>query len=192
MPQDNDGNKVSMQDAFDAWEPHAVALLTETAKQYNGFVTYAQLAGVVQSQTGITHNSLIMNWIGDVLGRVIEVCNKNGWPQLTALCVTSDGRVGTGYKFALIAAGRTNSDGPDDEESQTLDDLDEHAARTRLECYRFFGAELPPDGGKPTLTPQAMAAKEYKKAQAKLEAPLKMCPSCHQALPVTGQCDNCD
>ena len=29
-----------MQSALDAWEPHAVALLTDTARTYNGFVTY--------------------------------------------------------------------------------------------------------------------------------------------------------
>lgn len=191
MPQDNDGNKVSMQAAFDAWEPHAVALLTQTAKRYNGFVTYAQLAHFVQAQSGVTHNGLIMNWIGDVLGRVIAVCNKNEWPQLTSLCVTSDGTVGAGYRFALIAANRARSDAADGAETQSPDDLDEHAARTRLKCYRFFDAELPPDGGRPTLTPKAKAAKEYKSAQAKVDAPLKFCPDCYQALPVTGQCDNC-
>jgi hypothetical protein len=34
---------VSMNDALDAWEPFAVALLMDTAKRYNGFVTYKQL-----------------------------------------------------------------------------------------------------------------------------------------------------
>lgn len=192
MPHNKDGQKVSMQHAFDAWEPHAVTMLTQTAKRYNGFVTYAQLAEFVQEESGVTHNGLIMNWIGDVLGRVIDVCNRNGWPQLTSLCVTSDGTVGPGYRFALMAAEGISSGMPPEGEPQGLDDLDEHAARTRLECYRFFGAELPPDGGKPSLTPKAQARKNYKKAQAMLDAPLKFCSSCYQALPVTGQCDNCD
>lgn len=52
MPHDKDGNKVAMQDAFDVWEPHAVAMLTQTAKRYNGFVTYAQLAEYVQAAKG--------------------------------------------------------------------------------------------------------------------------------------------
>ena len=56
MPQEKDGKKVSMQDAFDVWEPHAVAMLTQTAKRYNGFVTYAQLAEYVRAQSGVTHN----------------------------------------------------------------------------------------------------------------------------------------
>ena len=140
-----------MQEAFDAWQPHAVALLIETAKRYNGFVTYSQLAEFVQAQTGITHRGLVMNWIGDVLGRVISVCTSNGWPQLTSLCVTSDGTVGAGYKFAVLAAAGTDSSKEHAGDPQSLDDLDEHAARMRLECYRFFGADLPPDGGKPTF-----------------------------------------
>lgn len=192
MPLNQEGHKISMQDAFDAWEPHAVALLTKTAKRYNGFVTYSQLAEFVQMQTGITHRGLVMNWIGDVLGRVISVCASNGWPQLTSLCVTSDGTVGAGYKFALDAAERASSGNEHKPLPQGLDDLDEHAAHTRLECYRFFGAELPPDGGKPTLTPKAQAKKDFKKAQAKLDVPLNFCSRCNQALPMTGQCDNCD
>lgn len=192
MPLDEDGNKISMQDAFDAWQPHAVQLLTETAQRYNGFVTYTQLAEYVQAQTGITHKGLVMNWIGDILARVISVCTENGWPQLTSLCVTSDGTVGAGYKFALIASKATSSVEEQQEIPQNLDDLDEHAAHTRLECYRFFGAVLPHNGGKPTLTPKAQAKKEYKKAQAKLDAPLKLCSRCNGALPMTGQCDYCD
>lgn len=86
-----------------------------------------------------------MNWIGDVLGRVITVCTRNGWPQLTSLCVTSDGTVGAGYRFALIAAEGISSHMARENAPHELDDLDEHAARTRFECYRFFGAELPPD-----------------------------------------------
>lgn len=179
MPQGKDGNKISMPDAFDAWHPHAVAMLTETAKRYNGFVTYAQLAKFVQTQAGVTHRGLVMNWIGDVLGRVIVACTENGWPQLTSLCVTSDGTVGSGYKFALAAAERATSNGTNNAVMHSLDDLDVHAAKTRLECYRFFGAELPPDGGKPTLTPKAQAAKDYKKAQAKREVPLTMCARCN-------------
>ena len=140
MPLNQEGNKISMQDAFDAWEPHAVATLTEIAKRYNGFTTYSQLAEFVEMQTGITHRGLVMNWIGDFPGRVISACTSNGWPQLTSLCVTSDGTVGAGYKFALDAAERASSGSEPKALPQRFDDLDEHAARTRLECYRFFGA----------------------------------------------------
>ena len=42
------------------------------------------------------------------------------------------------------------------------------------------------------MTPKAHAKKEYKKAQAKLDAPLNFCSKCNEALPMTGQCDNCD
>lgn len=174
-----------MSDAYDAWEPFAVALLVDAAKRYNGFVTYKQLAEYVQAKTGISHKALITNWIGELLGRVIAHCVEHEIPQLSSLCVTSEGTVGNGYR-AVLAAERM---GGDDEE--TLEQLDDHAARTRLDCYRHFGAELPPGGGEPTLTPQAKAARDYKRAQARRDAPPKLCPTHHTQLPATGICDYC-
>src|SRR2546423_1752106 len=58
-----------MNDALDAWEPYAVALLTDTAKKDNAFVTYKQLGDTVQGQSGIRHDGLLTNWIGSLLGR---------------------------------------------------------------------------------------------------------------------------
>ncbi|WP_283608569.1 hypothetical protein [Mycolicibacterium poriferae] len=189
VPHDKDGKYVEMQDAYDAWEPFAVEILLSAARRYHGFVTYTQLADYVKDKTGITHNALVQNWVGHVLGRVIKVCTASGWPQLTSLCVTSDGTVGPGYKFALVAAekNRQNGDG-----EPSLDDLDDHAAKERFECYKFFGAELPPDGGRPALTPKAQASREYKRAQAKRDEPPKFCPE-HPwiTLPTNGVCDDC-
>jgi len=105
-------------------------------------------------------------------------------PQLSALCVKEDGTVGEGYRHAAIAAG--------EKDDIDLEQLDDHAAKTRLDCYRYFGAELPPGGGEPTLTPQAKASRDYKKAQAKLDKPPKVCPTCNEVLPMTGVCDRCD
>ena len=87
MPYDKDGKFVSMNDALDAWEPFGIALLMETAKKYNGFVTYKQLADAVQGQSGIRHDGLLTNWIGSLLGRVIGHCVREQVPQLSALCV---------------------------------------------------------------------------------------------------------
>lgn len=53
MPYDCDGGFVSMQGALDAWEPIAIAVLTATAKKYNGFVTYSELSNTVQTRSGI-------------------------------------------------------------------------------------------------------------------------------------------
>lgn len=190
MPHDKDGKYVEMGDAYDAWEPFAVELLLSAAERYHGFVTYTQLADYVKDKTGITHNALVQNWVGNLLGRVIELCTANGWPQLTSLCVTSDGTVGPGYKFALLAVekNRQNVDG-----DPSLEHLDDHAAKERFECYRFFGAELPPDGGRPALTPKAQATREYKRALAKRAEPPKFCPE-HPwiALPTSGVCDDCE
>ena len=37
-----------------------------------------------------------------------------------------------------------------------------HAAVERLACYRYFGAQLPPDGGKQRLTPQVAAKRQQR------------------------------
>ncbi|OKH85645.1 hypothetical protein EB75_19955 [Mycobacterium sp. ST-F2] len=189
MPHDKHGAFVEMKDAYDAWEPFAIGLLRDTASHYNSFVTYKQLAEFVQDQTGITHKALITNWIGELLGRVIRHCVLNDLPQLSSLCVTAEGTVGNGYRAVLAADHQKNAGdrGP----TETLEQLDDHAARTRLDCYRYFGADLPPDGGEPTLTPQAKASRDYKRAQAKREAPPKLCPVHHTQLPATGVCDYC-
>jgi hypothetical protein len=184
VPYDNDGGSVSMRSALDAWEPHAVALLTDTASTYNGFVTYKQLGEAVQEQSGIRHNGLLTNWIGNLLARVIDHCVTAGTPQLGALCVKEDGTVGEGYRHAVLAAGSTNDE-------LNLDQLDDHAAKTRLECYRHFGAELPPDGGAPTLTLRAKATRDRRNTQKKLEEPPKICPTCSLQLPAMGRCDDC-
>jgi len=104
-------------------------------------------------------------------------------PQLSALCVKEDGTVGEGYRHAASVGRETDAVG--------LDELDDHAAKMRLECYRYYGAELPLGGGEPTLTPRAKAARDWKKAQAKMAEPPKVCPTCFTVLPMTGICDNC-
>lgn len=184
MPYDRDGGFVSMNDALDAWEPIAIEVLTETAKKYNGFVTYSELSNAVQTRSGIGHKGLLTNWIGGLLQRVIHHCLDQGIPHLSALCVTADGTVGSGYSNVPMLLG--------DLESMSLAQLDDHAARTRLECYRHFGAELPPGGGEPTLTPKAKSARDWKRAQTKLEEPPKLCPTHFITLPATGVCDECD
>ncbi|WP_148664688.1 hypothetical protein [Mycobacterium colombiense] len=192
MPHDKHGDYVEMKDAHDAWEPFAIALLADAAKSYNCFVTYKQLAEFVQDETGITHKGLITNWIGELLGRVIAHCLENDIPHLSSLCVTSEGTVGNGYRAVLEAERiRARDAGDLYDDKETLEQLDDHAARTRLECYRHFGAELPPGGGEPTLTPQAKASRDYRRAQAKRDAPPKVCPVHHTQLPATGICDDC-
>ncbi|MGV9710009.1 hypothetical protein ACWDTI_05035 [Gordonia sp. NPDC003424] len=172
-----------MNDAIDAWVPCAVDLLTSTAKKYNGVVTYKQLADFVQTQSGVKHDALLPNWIGGVLAGVITHCEQEQILQLGALCVKEDGTVGDGYRHSAIAGGETSS----------LDDdqLDDHAARMRLECYRYFGANLPPGGGEPTLTPRASAARERKNRQSRADELPRVCAVHFTVLPATGVCDEC-
>lgn len=183
MPYSSDGGFVSMNDALDAWEPIAVAALTETAKTYNSVITYTELSNAVQTRSGIGHNGLLTNWIGSLLQRVIVHCRDHGIPHLSALCVTADGTVGSGYSNVPLLLGEV--------ESMSLDQLDDHAAKMRLECYRHFGADLPPGGGEPTLTPKAKSARDWKRAQAKVAEPPKLCPVHFITLPATGVCDEC-
>lgn len=131
MPYDTEGRFVFMNDALDSWEPFAVALLKDTARTYNGFVTYKQLCDVVQAQSCVRHDGLLTNWIGSPLGRVVDHCVREQNPQLSALCVKEDETVGEGYRHAAAVGGETGRIG--------LNELDDHAARTRLECYRYFG-----------------------------------------------------
>lgn len=181
MPYDESGAFVSMSAALDAWSPPAIVLLQERARTYNAFVTYKELADFVKTQSGIRHDGLLTNWIGSLLARVISHCSSSHTPQLSSLCVREDGSVGEGYRHAAAALGY----------EATVDELDDHAARTRLDCYRHFGADLPPGGGVPTLTPRAQAARDWKRSQFKLSAPPNICPTCYVELPTTGICDDC-
>ena len=192
MPFDNKGDTVAMTDAYDAWQPHAVALLTATATKYNDFVTYQQLSEYVQEQTGITHKGLITNWIGELLRRVIEHCVEAQIPQLSALCVTTNGTVGEGYRSAIEAERRAHGEALEGAGGVDLQSLDDLAAQTRLECYRYFGATIPSGGGWPTLTPKAAKARAVTRAKAKAEAPPKLCPTHNTVLPVTGVCYECE
>ncbi|ODQ94443.1 hypothetical protein [Mycolicibacterium holsaticum] len=111
-----------MHEALDAWESFAVALLAESARTYRDVVTYKQLGETVQAKSGITHNGLLTNWIGSLLGRIINYCVRNDIPQLSALCVKEDGTVGEGYRHA---AGTSVTEDLD------LDQLDDYAAQVR-------------------------------------------------------------
>ncbi len=192
MPFDDKGDRVAMKDAYDAWEPFAVTLLTAAATTYNDFVTYKQLSEYVQEQTGISHKGLITNWIGELLRRVIEHCVDAQIPQLSALCVTAEGTVGEGYRYAIEAERRACGKERAEADEVDLLELDDFAARTRLECYRYFGAKIPPGGGEPALTPKVAKAREVKRAKAKAEAPPKLCAVHNTVLPVTGVCYECE
>jgi hypothetical protein len=173
---------VDFQEAVLAWTTSALSILEGVARRYRGTITYKELAEEVQEATGIHTRMLMMHWIGQVLGGASRESHRRGQPMLSALCVHADGTVGDGYAEAVVE----NYGGIPPA------DLDMHAAEERLRCYRHFGADLPPDGGIPALTPQVAARRARLAGQARPHAPERpSCPRCHLTLPVSGVCDYC-
>jgi hypothetical protein len=158
VPYANNGKFMGLNQAMKYWQPVAYARLQEVAKTYNAYITYKDLGDHVMAATGITYN-WNYQWVGKLLGPIVHRCRKDGYPALTSLVVRQeDQSVGLGYDENLRAEGLPVP--PDDDLATKQTILDEHAALARYQCYKFFGAEMPPDGGKPTLTPMVRAAKE--------------------------------
>jgi hypothetical protein len=179
-----DDSAVEFADALIAWTAVARPALERTAKKYQAIITYNELAKEVQSRTGIRTRSLMMNWIGQVLGRVSHECHRRGEPLLSSLCVREDHTVGPGYGLAVVE----NFGG------EPPEDLDQHAAAERLKCYRYFQAlDLPADDGVATLAPKVAARRRRERAvrSSLSEDSRRVCPNCHLLLPLTGQCDAC-
>ncbi|MHA7191098.1 hypothetical protein ACX80N_12490 [Arthrobacter sp. MDT2-16] len=160
----------------------AVLVLQEVASRYNGYITY----GVLKDQVGVLihrpSNQLVNNWADRVLNRVIQICEADGHPQLTALVVrASDGGVGEGFNAILERSGRPRIDDPQQ--------LEVVAAEERLECYRRFCPDLP-DDAEPALTREYRAYVSRQNKPEPRERPV--CASCGLQLPATGICDDCD
>lgn len=179
----SDGTPVTVAEAREIWAREAYPLLIGVARTYHAVITYGELAKKIQESTGVRTRTLLHNWIGPVLGKVVREAHRRGDPPLTALVVrVDDGMVGEGYKEVLEIAGEPPVD--------DVLDRERHAARSRLECYRRFGATLPADGGVPALAPLYQAAVERRRVRP--ESPPRICPRCSMQLPSTGTCDSCD
>lgn len=172
---------VPISRAKEAWAEAADPILRRVAGTYHATITYQELAEEVCDATGYRTRMLIHYWIGDVLGRVARTCHARGEPLLSALCVDAQGSVGPGYgvAFAETYGGEIPAD------------LDDHAARERLACYRRFGAVLPGDGGVPALTPRLAARRAWRRQQVARDTPRPVCPNCNLRLPRSGECGNC-
>ncbi|MEI7859949.1 MAG: hypothetical protein WCI26_08965 [Acidimicrobiales bacterium] len=182
--RESDETEVSAADASAAWVVEARPALERVAAKYQATITYKELAEAVQTASGIRTRKLVQNWVGAVLSAVARDCHAAGEPLLSALCVRADGTVGPGYVASFVEL--TGDEAPEDP--------DLHAAEVRLQCYRHFGATMPADGGKATLTPKVAAARARARKLATValkEESRPICPTCFLMLPVTGQCDNC-
>jgi hypothetical protein len=167
--------------ARSSWAEAAREQLIETARRYQAVTTYKELGEAVQQRSGIRTKQLLHYWISDVLLRVAKDCAARREPNLSSLCVNAAGSVGEGYRLAV-----------DETTGQAPTDPDRHAAHVRLECYRYFGADLPAGGGAPALTARLAATRTRTRKAAQEARPVPTCPTCHLALTSSGVCDNCD
>lgn len=167
--------------AREEWAAAARGVLVEAAGRYHALVTHKELATAVQNLTGIRTKQMPHYWIGDVLGRVSAECARRDEPLLAAFVVTSDGSVSNAYAAAVLAAT-----------GAAPTDADDHAAKERLRCHEFFGADdLPDDGGVPALSAKLAATRGRERKIRHQERVLPKCPKCYLQLPATGVCDNC-
>lgn len=162
------------------WAPAAREALLDTARTYQAVVTTKELAALAQTRSKVDSSSQTHYWIGDVLARVARECGRRGEPLLCALCVDSSGSVGSRYA-ATVEAIR----------GETPADPDHHAALERLECYRHFGASLPPGGGLPALTPKLKTRRERVQSVAVANRVRPLCPIHHMEYPADGVCEEC-
>ncbi|MCH1883947.1 hypothetical protein [Agrococcus sp. ARC_14] len=189
MPDRADGSFVTQSDALRVWWPAARDALLEVARDYGAWLTHEQLSERIQAATGISTRHPAPEWIGRVLDRVSNDAESRGEPHLTSLCVGADLAIGADYPWAPAGGGeRAREQG---------------AAEDRFECYRFFGATLPADGGAPQLTPRALAPAKRSRSSAprgpratpRATPPPAirevLCTECFMLVPVAAQCRDC-
>lgn len=187
MPELANGKYVSGADAVRQWWPAAREVLIETASEYGGWITYQDLSDRIQARTGITTSQLMAHWIGRVLGAVAGDAETRGEPRLTSVCVTAERRIGDGYPG--VPAGT-------DERTR-----ERVAAEDRLECYRFFGATMPADGGQPVVLaplperrPRSRATRASAPRASAAPRPAMRettCPNCFMVVPAAATCRDC-
>lgn len=175
-----DGSLVDWPDALAVWAAAARPVLERAATTYGSYLTYQQLADAVQEEAGIETGVPFRHWIGTVLGAVARDRRSPDEPMLTSLVVHADGTIGDGYAIPV-----------EERDGAVPADLELHAATERLACHRYFGSEMPPDGGKPIFTAKVASKREWAR---KTKAPVRreVCPTCFLELPMTGVCDTCD
>jgi hypothetical protein len=182
-PVYTNASAIGSEAARATWALAARETLIATAADYHAVISYKELAESVQQRTLVRTTQMRHHWLGDVLGRVTVECGRRGEPLLPSLCVDATGSVGPGY-----AANVSQVAGDD------IGDPDDHAAQERLACYGHFGAELPRGGGVAALTPMLQKRRDRarKSRATDPDRPVKVCPTCHTAVPASGICDYCD
>lgn len=180
-----DGTAVPFRGATVAWALAAHTELAETATGYGHFVTVNELAERVQEVSGVHTEAPTRTWMDAILRKVARRCHRAGEPPLPSLCVKQNHTVGDAYKYVLELAGLP-----------IPEDLELHAAYARWQCYQFYGAAIPADGGVPPLTPKVAAKRRMTMTTVAPEAPPEpvrapVCSQCFIQLPVGGTCYFC-
>ena len=181
QPEEPEEPALSVDETRDRWAVEAREMLIDTARHYQSVTTHKELAEHVQRTSGLTATQMTHLWIGDVLGRVAADSASRAEPLLSSLCVNAQGSVGDGYAVAVKAVTGDSPEDPDD-----------HAARQRLECHRYFGADLPAGGAFAVLTPRLAMTRDRARKNRIEAQPVALCPVHHIALPASGVCDFCD
>lgn len=160
----------------------AIPYLKGVSSQEYGYVSYKTLDAHWREETGenIGHP---LNWgIGEVLGKVAEICELNVLPWFPALVVRKDnGKTGQGFDYVPALAGRI--EGFDEQGIQRV------AAEMRLECYQHFCPKL-------REYARWRHTEEYVNFRRKKEeelGPLEdACGECGTQLPGSERCDQGD
>ncbi len=177
-----DAAELGPDEARDAWAVAARTVLVEAAGTYRSVVTHKELAAEVQERSGVHTERRTHYWIDEVLAAVSRECASRDEPLLSSLCVNRDASVGTSYAALVLELTGT-----------APEDADDHAAKERLACYRYFEAsDLPADGGTSALVPQLAATRARLRKAAVAARPVLTCPTCYMELLPTGRCDTCD
>ncbi|MDN5798361.1 MAG: hypothetical protein L0H79_21795 [Intrasporangium sp.] len=181
------------------WAKHAYEILVETAGRYNAVITYSEFGEQIQRRSGLWTKATAGSWIGTLLVDLAKVSHVRGEPALSSLVVhKQDGQVGTGYNEVLRVAGTRPIDDPVAREM--------HAATTRLECYRHWGADVPADAT-PSFSPRFRESRSRRvreprsrrestphrraPSRASTERHGPVCPTCFLEMPLSGPCPNC-
>lgn len=179
-----DVEDVTREEAEQVWAEETQRILVRVAGTYQALIGHGELAAEVQETTGIRTRVQPRTWINRVLALVAAGNHDRNEPALSALVVhKTDGMVGPSYDEVLRLAGAPIIEDPAEREK--------HAAGARLECYRWAGAKLPDDGGRPALSPRLDALQTRQRKQRKQNEVPNICPTCFMAIPPTGVCDNC-
>ncbi len=202
QPRYTQAATVGQEHARATWALAARERLQEVARDYHAVISSKELSEFVQRRSLIRTNQLPQHWIGDVLARVAAECARRGEPLLSSLCVDAKGRATAGYAVAVEL-----------HRGMTVEQADTHAAQERLECYRRWGATLPPGGGVPGPMPapsqpggqraggprparRTSAVSKPRTAAAvvakQVEKPVVTCPVHFTVLPANGICDLCE